>query len=447
MHMRSLLETIDALGAGEISACELLQLQLRQIERTDPELRAFVHLDPTAAELAAQASDRRRAAGEALHPLDGVPCAIKDNLDVAGMPNSAGMATRRGRIAATDAACVARLRKAGAVILGKLHMQEGALGADGDNPHFGHCHNPHRHGYVPGGSSSGSAVAVAAGMCSFSLGSDSMGSVRIPASYCGVVGFKPSFGRVSQRGLVTVSRRLDHVGPLVRRAADLPMLFQAISGLDPVDPQSRAVPLLHSEQSHPQLRLGRLVGLAEHAVEASVAERFERVCSRLEGRFGALTEVSIDDFDVSRSRRAGLLLCEAEMLVEHAQDWQTRRQEFSPALQRLLAFAEGRSASDLIAAERSLDRAIPLLRQIFARVDVLLTPTTPQPAFPFGAAVPVNQADLTSIANFAGAPALSLPMGSTADGLPLGLQLIGPVGSDLQLMALAARIEETVAQL
>jgi aspartyl-tRNA(Asn)/glutamyl-tRNA(Gln) amidotransferase subunit A len=327
-----------------------------------------------------------------------------------------------------------------------LHLQEGALGADADNPHDGPCHNPHRHGYSAGGSSSGSAAAVAAGLCAFSLGSDSMGSIRIPASYCGVVGFKPSFGRVSQRGLITVSRRLDHIGPLVRRAADLPMLFQAISGLDPADPQSRAVPLLHSERSDPQVRLGRLIGLPELGVESAVATRFEQVCGRLGERFGTVQDVRMEAFDFARKRRAGLLLCEAEMLVEHARDWQTRRAEFSPPLQRLLAFAEQRSAADLIAAERALDTAVPLLRRIFADVDVLLTPTTPQPAFPLGASVPVNQADLTSIANFAGVPALSLPMGSTSDGLPLGLQLLGPVGSDLQLMALAARIEETVAQ-
>ncbi len=441
MLMLSLLETIDALGAGEFGACELLAQQMERIERVDSELHAFLHLDPAAARLAAEASDRRRAAGEALHPLDGVPCAIKDNIDVAGMPTTVGMASRRNHIAQTDAACVARLRKAGAVILGKLHMQEAALGADGDNPHFERCHNPHRHGYVPGGSSSGSAVAVAAGLCSFSLGSDSMGSVRIPASYCGVVGFKPSHGRVSQRGLVKVSRRLDQIGPLVRKAVDLPMLFQAISGLDPVDPQSRSVPLLHAERSNTHLRLGRLTELAGLGVQTMVSEHFEQICLRLDRQLGAMREVTINDFDFGRTRRAGLLLCEAEMLVEHAQDWQQRRSSFSPPLQRLLEFGAARSATDLVSAERALDQAINLLRGIFSEIDVLLTPTTPQPAFPHDAPVPDNQADLTSIANFAGVPALSLPMGQTADGLPLGLQLIGPVGSDLQLMSLAARIE------
>jgi aspartyl-tRNA(Asn)/glutamyl-tRNA(Gln) amidotransferase subunit A len=445
MLMLSVLETIDALGAGELSASELLALQMERIEQMEGKLHAYLHVDPASARLAAEASDRRRAAGEALHPLDGVPCAIKDNIDVAGMPTSAGMASRRERVASTDAASVARLRKAGAVILGKLHLQEAALGADGANPHFERCQNPHRHGHVPGGSSSGSAVAVAAGLCSFSLGSDSMGSVRIPASYCGVVGFKPSHGRVSQRGLVRVSRRLDQIGLLVRQAADLPMLFQAISGLDPADPQSRSVPLLHSERSDSQLRLGRLTGLAALGVESAVSERYEQVCSRLAEAFPPLREVVIDNYEFGRTRRAGLLLCEAEMLVEHAHDWHHNRSSFSPELQRLLDFAAGRSAADLIAAERELDQAITLLRGIFSELDVLLTPTTPQPAFPHGASVPVNQADLTSIANFAGMPALSLPMGQTVDGLPLGLQLIGPVGSDLQLMALAARIEAVLA--
>lgn len=440
MRQATLLEIVDALGGGQLSSLELTEQYLAQIELTQPELRCFLHLAGDAARAAAQASDRRRAAGEALHPLDGVPCAIKDNIDVAGMPTTAGMATRVGRLADADAACVARLRKAGAVILGKLHLHEAALGADGDNPHFGRCENPRRPGFSPGGSSGGSAAAVAAGLCAFSLGSDSMGSVRIPASYCGVVGFKPSHGRISQRGLLRVSRRLDHVGLLTRSAADLSMLFQAVSGLDPHDPQSRSVPLVHTEHSGLQLRLGRLVDLPALGVSAEVGAVYEQACAQLQALY-PLQDIDLGDFDFGRARRAGLLLCEAEMLVEHADDWQTRREDFSSALQAMLGYAEGRSAAELIAAERRLDQAIPRLRQVFSQVDVLLTPTTPQVAFPWDSPVPVNQADLTAIANFAGIPALSVPAGLDPPGLPVGLQLLGPIGSDLQLMALAARIE------
>lgn len=441
MRQATLLEIVDALDAGQFSSLELTEQYLAQIELIQPELRCFLHCDAEGACAAAQASDRRRAAGEALHPLDGVPCAIKDNIDVAGMPTTAGMATRVGRLADADAACVARLRKAGAVILGKLHLHEAALGADGDNPHFGRCENPRRPGFTAGGSSGGSAAAVAAGLCAFSLGSDSMGSVRIPASYCGVVGFKPSHGRISQRGLLRVSRRLDHIGLLTRSAADLSMLFQAVSGLDPHDPQSRSVPLVHTEHSGLQLRLGRLVDLPALGVSDSVSAVFERACQQIESLYPSLQGIDLGDFEFGRARRAGLLLCEAEMLVEHAEDWQSRREDFSPALQAMLGFAEGRSAAELIVAERRLDLAIPRLRQVFSQVDVLLTPTTPQVAFPWDTPVPANQADLTAIANFAGIPALSLPAGLDPQGLPVGLQLLGPIGSDLQLMALGARIE------
>ncbi|MEZ5443164.1 MAG: amidase [Lysobacterales bacterium] len=443
MRHASLLQIVDALGAGQISSVELTRQYLREIELTHAELNTYLQVDESGALTAATASDRRRGRGEALHPLDGVPFAVKDNIDVAGLVTTVGLGFRRERIAAADAVTVARLRKAGAVMLGKLHLHEAALGADGDNPHFGRCQNPRRLGYTPGGSSGGSAAAVAAGLCAFSLGSDSLGSIRIPASYCGVVGFKPSFGRVSQRGLIRASRRLDHIGPLVRSAADLPMLFQTISGLDPQDPQSRSVPLVHAEQGAGQWRLGRLTKLSALGVNQGVADVFERRCAAIEANTGrSLQPVDLSDHDFTRSRRAGLLLCEAEMLVEHAADWLQHREGWSPAVQQMLSYAQSRSAADLIGAERQLDASITRLRRVFAEVDLLLLPTTPQTAFAWDTPVPVNQADLTAIANFAGVPALSLPAGNTVDGLPVGLQLMGPVGSDLQLMALAARIEQ-----
>lgn len=437
---------IEAISAGEVSATELTQGYLQRSQRDNPQLNAFLSIDPEGALVAARASDLRRTKGEALHPLDGIPYALKDNIDVAGHVTTAGMATRRERVAEADAAVASRLRRTGAVLLGKLHMHEAALGADGDNPHYGRCHNPHRQGYTPGGSSGGSAAAVAANLCSFALGTDSMGSVRIPASYCGVVGLKPSYGRVSQRGLVRVSRRLDHVGPLARSATDLPLLFQTISGVDHQDPNSRSVPLAHAEVHGRRLRVGHLADLHTYGVDDSVRTLFDAAVAQVGDAIGATEPVQIADYDFARTRRAGLLLCEAEMLVEHAADWAQRRDLFSPRLAAMLEFAEGRSASDLIAADRALDGAVLLLRKILGEYDVLLTPTTPQPAFAFDTPVPSNQADLTSIANFAGTPAISVPMGITADGMPVGLQAIGAIGSDLLLMALAERFEKLRAE-
>lgn len=429
------------LAAGRLSAVELARAYLEQIARFNGQINAFLHVDEAGALAQAAASDERRARGNAHHPLDGIPFGIKDNIAVAGMPLTAGLEVRRQRMASEDAHCVAKLRRAGAVILGKLHLHEGALGADSDNPFYGPCHNPLRLGYTPGGSSGGSAAALAAHLCALSLGTDSMGSVRIPAAYCGVVALKPSAGRVSQRGLVPASHRLDHVGPMARSCEDLAAVLQQISGVDLHDPQSRLVPLAHAERAPERLRVGVLGDLRSHGVDVDVIDCFQRTVVRLGSLLPRTEGVAFDDVDFGRSRRAGLLLCEAEMNLVHAADLAAQPEQFSPALRQMLAFARSRNAVDLAAARQLLDCAVVKAREVFARVDVLLTPTTPQAAFPFGSAVPVNQADLTSFANFAGIPALSLPMGLSKDGMPLGLQLLGPMGSDLQLMALAERIE------
>jgi len=446
LTLLSAAQAAAALAAGQCSAVELCGAYLARIERDNPGVNAYLHVDAEGALAQSRASDERRAKGRAHHPLDGIPFGIKDNIAVAGMPLTAGMQARRDRIALDDAYCVTRLRRAGAVILGKLNLPEAALGADSDNPWYGPCQNPRRHGYSSGGSSSGSAAALAAHLCALSLGSDSMGSVRIPAAYCGVVGLKPSNGRVSQRGLVTASRRLDTVGPMARTVTDLSAVFQQVSGVDAFDAHSRSVPLAHIERRPERLRIGVLANLAAHGVEADVAAAFERALSRLSPLLPRLRPIDFGDVDFGRLRRAGLLLCEAEMNLVHAPDLAAHPQQFSPQLKALLAYAGTRSAIDGAAASWLLDGAILKARRVFSEVDVLLTPTTPQPAFALGSPVPANQADLTAFANFAGIPALSLPMGPGVDGLPLGLQLLGPIGSDLQLMALGERIEAVLGE-
>lgn len=432
-----------ALARGELGARDLTEACLRRAAADA--CNAWLHVDPEGALAQARASDERRAKGRAHHPLDGIPVAIKDNIAVAGLPLTAGMLAYRGRVADEDAHCVAKLRRAGAVILGKTHLCEGALGADSDNSHYGRCLNPRVPGASAGGSSSGSAAALAAHQCMLALGSDSMGSVRIPAAWCGVVGFKPSAARVSTRGLVTVSRRLDHIGPMARRVADLSAIFQQISGLDLHDPASRLVPLAHVERDPAQLRVGVLGGLEPLGVETAVMAGFEQAIARIAGLLPRRQSVSLADASLARWRRAGFLLMEAEMCQEHAEVLARRPASLSPALRELLAFPATRTAVDLAGALHRLDEAVLFGRQLFVGLDVLLLPTTPQPACDCGAPLPANQADLTSLANVAGLPALSLPMGTTPDGRPLGLQLLGPVGSDLQLMALGERIEALLA--
>lgn len=430
------------LRGGAVGAVELLEQQLAAIRASQPVLNAWLAVDGEGALAAAAESDARRARGEA-RALEGLPVAVKDNIDVAGMATTAGMATRRDVLpASADSPVVARLRAAGAVIVGKLNMHEAALGADNDNPHFGACHNPHRPGFSPGGSSGGSGAAVAAGLCAAALGTDTMGSVRIPASYCGVTGLKPTWGAVSTRGTVPLCRRLDHVGPIARSARDLRLLLEVMAGYDADCAQSRDVRFAPVDAG--PLRLG-IVGFGDAVdVEPGVEAAFAAGVEVLLGLGHRRVDLPAPAFPAGRARRAGLLMCESELLVEHAEAWEQRRDRFSPLLARLMAWAEERSAAELAAAEQLVDRAQVQLQQWLRDCDVLLMPTAPQRAFAFGTPAPANQADLTAYANMAGNPALSVPLPVPADELPVGLQLVGRRGDDLRLVALAEAFQDAI---
>ncbi len=431
------------LAAGELSSVELLRQQLAATDASQPVINSYIHVDAEGALAAAAESDARRRSGHA-RPLEGLPVAVKDNIDVAGMVTTAGMETRRHDAAAAfDNPAVAALRAAGAVIVGKLNMHEAAMGADNDNPFYGACHNPHRPGYTPGGSSGGSGAAVAAGLCSAALGTDTMGSVRIPASYCGVVGLKPSWGAISTRGTVALCRRLDHIGPLTRSARDLRLLLQVMAGFDADCAQSRAINFVPADSA--PLRIG-VVDFGDAAdVASDVQAAFEEGLRVLTGLGHRLQRLPSPAFASGRARRAGLLMCEAELLVEHADAWAGDRSRFSPLLVKLMSWAEDRSAAELAAASQLADRGQVQLQQWLAQCDVLVMPTAPQRAFAFGTPAPASQADLTAYANLAGNPALSVPLPVAAGELPVGMQLVGTIGDELQLIALADAFQKAVA--
>jgi Asp-tRNA(Asn)/Glu-tRNA(Gln) amidotransferase A subunit family amidase len=448
-HTLSLLEQAQALSQGEISAVALTEAHLAQIDADNPRLNAIWHLARESALASAQASDVRRQQGKSLGALDGICIGVKDNIDVAAMPCTAGMATRRDHHANSDAHVVSLLRAAGAIVLAKLSLHEGALGADNDNPHFGSCHNPRRMGFTPGGSSGGSGAAVAANFCAAALGTDTMGSVRIPAAYCGVVGFKPSYGRVSQRGLVPACARLDHVGWLTRSAADVALLYQALSAPDALDPYYLHEANQIAALSLPitALRIGVLNNLSAHGVHEQVTQVFEQAIQTLRAAKLSLKTVELSGWNFGADRRAGLLATEADMAHFHAADLQAHPELFSAPLLAMLRYAQSKSAPDLAGARMRVEAAGLRARQLFAQfeIDLLLLPTTPQTAFAFGQAAPANQADLTSIANFGGLPALSLPCGMV-DGLPVGMQVIAKVGSDQMLMTFAVALEALLAR-
>ncbi|MDF3982426.1 amidase [Luteibacter sahnii] len=438
LRRATLLQILHWLAIGRVQPQALCDVYQDAIERLNPSLNAYVDFSVSLIQEQSAAADRRRRDG-VIGRLDGMPMALKDNMDVAGVPTRAGM-RRRGVVPEQDSHVVARLRASGAVLLGKTNMDEGALGLATNNPWHGATHNPHRLGYTAGGSSGGAAAAVAAGMAVAAVGSDSLGSIRVPASYCGVYALKPTHGEISARGLVPAARRLDAVGLLARGVDDLTVLLQTLAGYDADDARSRRRRVAFSppDWEPGNLRTGFLPDLAALGVEQDVIDVFEGALARLKGEFGERRTVDFSDWDFARTRRAGLLLMEAEMLNTFAAELADEAYPVSPSLRGMLDFAATKSAADYAAADLVLDAATLKMRRLFAQVDVLVMPTTPQGAFPLDGPVPASQADLCSFASLAGCPAVSLPMGTLPNGMPIGMQLVGARGSDLRLLELAA---------
>lgn len=444
LRRASLCQLLHWLASGRINAEALTDVYQQAIERLNPQINAYVDQRSGLMQEQAHMADCRRRGG-AIGRLDGIPLALKDNFDLAGWPTRVGL-PGRSRPVHGDSHVVARLRASGAVLAGKTNMDEGALGTATDNPHFGATHNPHRHGFSAGGSSGGAAAAVAAGLAVAAVGSDSLGSIRIPASYCGVYALKPTHGEISIRGMVPAARRLDAVGLLARSVDDLTVLLQVLAGYDADDARSRRrrVAFALPDWEPGNLRVGLLPDLAAVGVQPDVIEVFETAMARLPHALGNRRTVDFSDWDFTRTRRAGLLLIEAEMLGTFAGDLAEGSRPVSPHFRQMLAFAAGKSAADYAVADRVLDAATLKMRRLFAQVDVLVLPTTPQGAFALDGPVPDSVADLTSFASLAGCPAVSLPMGTLPDGLPVGLQLVGPRGSDLRLLELAAACSATL---
>ncbi|HMB56746.1 MAG TPA: amidase [Arenimonas sp.] len=424
-----LYRVLHALARGEISSEALTGACLAAIAR-DHALNAWTWVDDAGALSAARASDERRAAGKPLGRLDGVPVAIKDNIDVAGLPTSLGLPGHHAA-AREDAHVVKRLRGAGAVLLGKTNLDEGAFGTIGRNVHHGDVGNPVNTGRAAGGSSAGSAAAVAAGHAIIALGSDTLGSIRIPAAFMGLVGHKPTFGELSCRGLAAGLRRLDCPGVIAHCVQDIALLLPVLAGYDAGDPRSRKrrVPLAPPDWAPGELRAGVVADLAALGVSPEVVERFSTAMACVAPVFGSTQPVALDiaPMDIAATRRAALLLMEAEILAAHGEAMQSA----SERLRGLLAFAEGKSAVDFARADRRLDAYVVQVRRLFEQFDVLLLPTVPMAPPPAGAPEPSNLADLCALASLAGCPALSLPLSGGQ-----GLQLVGAPGSDLRLLEL-----------
>ncbi|WP_051651349.1 amidase [Brevundimonas bacteroides] len=416
-----------AYAEGSARPDAVLATYMARIERLNPTIHAFIDLDVEGARDAAKTSAHRWASGMALSPLDGCVVGIKANIAVAGLPWTAGIGAYRDRIADRDAACVARLRAAGAIILGTLNMEEGALGAVTDNPWFGRTQNPWREGYTAGGSSGGSGAAVAAGLCATALGTDTMGSVRIPSAYCGVFGIKPRYGAIWEEGVTPLSPSLDHVGVHARSAEDCAVVLAQIATPDPASPDG-------------PLAVLDVTGRA--TLTEDVRSAFLALVAQAEAQ--GLLQGSVPlDIDLGRLRRRGLLISEVEGMAEHAAVLDVRPDGFSETFTAMLRWGTAQPPEKLAEARAEIASAKARIEALIGDRVGLLCPTTGGPAFAFGQPIPADQADITCLANMAGLPAVAFPMGLSAHGMPLSAQIIGR--DSAAILELAGRLAITLS--
>lgn len=400
----SLSELREGYAAGSLDPVAVTQAYLDRVERENPRLNAYVAVTAEAAREAAAASAARWRAGTPASAIDGAPIAVKDNIDIAGAVTANGLPG--GRPAGADASVVARLREAGAVLLGKTNLHEAAFGTTTFNPHWGMTHNPHREGWTAGGSSGGSGAAVAAGLAAAALGSDTMGSIRLPAAYCGCFGLKPTQGAVPLDGVTPLAPSLDHVGPLTRTAEDALVLLEILSGR----------PAGEEGAWHPV----RLAAFDGSPLEADVADAMPAL---------DLPALDWPGYDRSAARKAALLVIEAEAFAalgmpEGASDELRGYLDYGAKLapERLAAAREtvGRIRED--AADRIGDA-------------VIIAPMAPCGPFPRVRKAPANQSELLAFANLTGLPALAFPCGRMANGMPFALQAIAGPGREAALVA------------
>ncbi len=463
------------LESGEVSARELTDHHLARIKAVDSSVHAFLEVTADRARADADRLDEARAAGEDLPPLAGVPIAIKDNLCTKGIRTTCSSRMLESFVPPYESTVTNRLWRSGAVLIGKTNLDEFAMGGSTETSAFGPTANPWNTGYVPGGSSGGSAAAVAAGECMASLGSDTGGSIRQPASFCGVVGLKPTYGRVSRYGLVAFASSLDQVGPFATSVSDAAELLQAIAGEDPRDSTCLKAPVPNYREVLGRSVSGLRIGVVRECfdqegidpqVKASVlaaaellqslgAELVDVSCPRFNDGIATYYVIAPSEASANLARydgvKYGFRAEDASSLASMTA--RSRTEGFGSEVQRrILIGTYALSAGYVDAYYRKAQQVRTLIRRdfetAFASVDVLLTPTAPSTAFAAGAhaddPLAMYLADLLTIpANLAGLPAINVPCGFDSEGLPIGVQLIGNVLEEPLLLQVAHQYEQS----
>lgn len=445
--MQSIREASVLLRSGKVSPVELTRECLTRIEKLNPVLNAFITITADSAMAEARRAETEITRGEWRGPLHGIPLALKDLIDTAGVLTTAASAVFKERIPAEDAEVTRRLKQAGAILLGKQNLHEFAYGGSSLVSYFGDVHNAWNPEHIAGGSSGGSATAVAAGMCYGAIGTDTAGSIREPASLCGVVGLKPTFGAVSTRGVIPLSQSLDHVGTIARTVEDAAIIFQAIAKeTDVVQGWGSASPVRIEDPPAHKLRIAVPRKFFCEELDPEVASAFEQALSVL----STMSDISEINLEVPTDRT----LQKAESYAYHCEFVRQSPELYQPETLRRIRTGEGISPEDAAQCKRELQEARKQIASVFNDVDLLITPTTPTPA-PVISELKANPDLLrprelallrnTRPMNVWGLPAISVPCGFTQSGLPIGLQIIGPHGGESEVLQLAHAYEQATA--
>jgi aspartyl-tRNA(Asn)/glutamyl-tRNA(Gln) amidotransferase subunit A len=422
LHRLSIDQAAELIRARKLSPVELTRHCLARIEKLNSPFNAFITVTAEQALADARALEKEKPRG----PLHGIPIALKDLYDTKGIRTTAASKQYASRVPDEDAEVVKLLKSAGAVIVGKTNMDEFAYNYTGETSFFGAARNPWNPQLSPGGSSGGSAVAVAAGMCFAALGSDTGGSIRQPAAFCGITGFKPTYGKLSTRGVLPLAWTLDTAGPMTRSARDAGIVFRAMGG--------RAAPTATPKFGVPRKPFfDQLEPETAQIVEAAIRQ------------FPGARDVPFPSIEpspeVPELTRPYLRVINAEAYAFHQPMMARSPENYHPQIRQNIANGAAITAADYIQSRRELERLRDNANTLFPNVDLLLTPTTPGPAFPLGKPGSLLFLRNTALWNLFGLPAISIPCGFTKSGLPIGLQITGRGGEDSLVLAAAARFQ------
>ena len=451
----SISEVSKQIEAGELSPVELVELQLSKIEQLDEKLNAFVTVVPELAKKAAKEAEMEIRAGRYRGPLHGIPIGIKDIIDTRGIVTTIGSSIFRDNVPDRDATVVKRLTKAGAVLIGKTNTHEFALGVTTNNLHYGATRNPWDLERVPGGSSGGSAAATAANLCFAALGSDTGGSVRIPSAFCGLVGLKPTYGRVSLHGVFPLATSLDHVGPLTRTVEDAAILLQEMAGFDEDDPRSLQTPVPNyrdnlSDASIEGLKIAVSEDIDQIPVDYDVIKAFRATISKIEKLGGEIIEAKLTSAKTSEEVSSIILLAEAasqhaELLAKHSDQYGRNVIDRFRAGQKIQTDA-------YIKSSRNREVITREFQFLFQKYDFYLTPTVQILPPKIGQeVVMVDSTEVnvvlgctkfTRLANLTGMPAIALPCGFSTNSLPLSVQFMAPKLGESELLKLAYALQQ-----